>query len=479
MLGTVVDIQRWLAADQALAIEARHQRDRQIAQQTIADPDALRRSDAATQRRAVLSWWTQLQSEQADVSERVPRLDLALGATSFVLSAIGFVLGLSACAAALTYTGAYPVNLISLLALLVLLPGLLLLGTLLLLPRRLPGFGWLRSLLTGMNPGHWLSVWLNRFLSQPVFGMPVRDGSRAARLSKWLMLRLSQCLALGFFVGAIVALLWLVVFSDLAFGWSTTLQTNAATITTVFQSAAWPWSSWFADAYPSSELVRVSQFYRGDDASAAPALGAWWPFVLMCLLVYGLLPRLALYVFSRLRYRRAVSDFLLGDREVQGLVQRMSSAWVARGVNAPDDSRVAARVESVSAVALPAAPMALLVWNDALDEDRIPAWCHDHGVTVAGNPVRLGSTVSLADEQTRTTTLNGQHALLLTKGWEPPLLELHDALRRLAQALGDDARLYVQPLGLDGHPASGSDAQVWQQSIQSLQHPQILMASPA
>ena len=490
MLGTAVDIQRWLDRDQSLPVETRHERDRAIAARISADPDGLLEADMARKRRAVLDWWQDICAAgdiyTGDAAGNEPnsatqRLDIGLRVASVALGAAGFVLGLTAAAAALTYTGAYPVNLVSLLALLVLLPGLLLLASLALLPARLPGFGWLRSMLTSMNLGHWLTVWLNRFLPQPLLGFSGRNGSRTQRVSKWLMLRLSQCFAIGFFLGAVAALLWLVVFSDLAFGWSTTLQADPARVATWFQAAAAPWSAWYAAAYPSAELVGASRFFRGDAAPASvAALGAWWPFVLMCLLVYGLLPRISLYLLCRWRYDRAVGAYLLGDRNVQALLQRMVSAWVQRNVDAPDDSVVPnAAPITTSRVALPAGPVALLVWNEALPAAQVADWCAAHDVELAAPAVLLGSTSSLATEQAETARLAGMHVLLLTKAWEPPLLELHDMLQRLAQVLGRDARIYVLPLGLDGVAASDADDQVWRQSMHALQHPQVLMASPA
>ena len=472
MLGTAIDIQRWLREDQALPVEARHERDRAIALRVTANPDALTTAARNEQRQAVLAWW------QALAVAGHPTIDRGVGLVSMALGAIGFVLGLAAAGGALTYSGAHPVNLVSLLALLIGLPGLFLLGTLLLLPPRLPGFGWLRGLLASVNVGHWATLWLNRLLPEPLLGWLPQETSRARPVSKWLMLRAAQCFAIGFFLGALLALLWLVVFSDLAFGWSTTLQADPAQVAAWFQGAALPWAQWLPAAYPSTELVQQSRFFRGAaDALPVQNLGAWWPFVLMCLLVYGLLPRVLLYVVSRWRYAHSVSDFLIQDPEVQRLLRRMGSAWVARGANTPDDSHVPPDVPQAAAVQLPQGSIRVAVWNDALSEAEVTPWCARHGVQAA-SAVRLGSALSLAQEQDLTTPLAGSHVLVLTKAWEPPLLELHDMLQRLATTLGEGGRVFVQPVGVAGAPAAASDLDVWRQSLHRLQHPHVLMASP-
>ena len=106
------------------------------------------------------------------------------------------------------------------------------------------------------------------------------------------MLYWSQTAAVAFNVAALVTAIMLVTFSDLAFGWSTTLDADPAAVTRVVQRIAWPWAALVPPAVPSAELVEQSQFFRLEGSarrrSAPRALGAWWPFTILALVTYGL-----------------------------------------------------------------------------------------------------------------------------------------------------------------------------------------------
>ena len=93
-----------------------------------------------------------------------------------------------------------------------------------------------------------------------------------ADLKKWAILRWSQLFAVSFQVTALLACLMLVVFTDLAFGWSTTLTTgdamhDARRIHRITSIMAAPWSWALDDAQPSLALIEESRYFR---AAAEP-----------------------------------------------------------------------------------------------------------------------------------------------------------------------------------------------------------------
>ena len=109
----------------------------------------------------VLSWWQRLAAQPSpERSALVARIRLALRGAPVMLGLMGLLLGIAAASAALAYDGSHPVNLIAVLMLLVGLPLLFLILSLLLLPGRVPGFGWLQQLLASLNLGQWLTRWL-------------------------------------------------------------------------------------------------------------------------------------------------------------------------------------------------------------------------------------------------------------------------------------------------------------------------------
>lgn len=137
-----------------------------------------------------------------------------------------------------------------------------------------------------------------------------RDGF--ASLHVPFLLWLSQRFALTFSVAALVMLVLYVIFQDIAFGWSTTLQLSPASFHTFTHWLALPWSWLWPAAAPSLELVQTSQFYRmGDVITDDPAqLGRWWPFLVMTWLVYAVLPRYLLLRLSRRRWGQACCQAL-------------------------------------------------------------------------------------------------------------------------------------------------------------------------
>ncbi len=151
----------------------------------------------------------------------------------------------------------------------------------------------------------------------------------ARRFAKWQLLYWSQTAAVMFNVAALVTAIMLVTFSDLAFGWSTTLDVDAAAVSRIVQAIAWPWAPFAPLAVPSPELVEQSQFFRlerADVVAGSPrALGAWWPFTLFALVTYGLLPRLLLLALAAARLRAATGALLLEDSRVTALLDRMAS----------------------------------------------------------------------------------------------------------------------------------------------------------
>ena len=70
--------------------------------------------------------------------------------------------------------------------------------------------------------------------------------------------------------------------------------------------------------------MEVSRYYRleTDLVSEARAveLGGWWPFVLMCVLTYGLAPRLVLLAFGSWRLSFATRAMIRQDPEVLALL---------------------------------------------------------------------------------------------------------------------------------------------------------------
>lgn len=140
--------------------------------------------------------------------------------------------------------------------------------------------------------------WLFRWRRQQVHWHP----SPTERLAMLGTLQQLWLLA-GF--GILLGYLTLLLFTDLAFGWSSTLIDQPQRVVQLSQTLAAPWQWFWPTAVPSVELVEATRYARiNPQAGNLQWAGGWWQFLLASLLVYNLLPRvlLALVIALKLRW---------------------------------------------------------------------------------------------------------------------------------------------------------------------------------
>jgi hypothetical protein len=363
LFETAIDVPLWLEADKLTPYSERARRDREIARQAAPNGGDIAR---------VRAWWQHAaEGAQHGTGARLSRLRTLV---TIAMAAVGSLAGVAVALAAFAYDGSQPVNVVRLLLLLVGAQLVFLALTLLLLPKHVPGLRHVQDLLTTLNPGAWAAgVYARLARARPDVArlFDVHAARPAARrFAKWQFLVWSQTAAVMFNVAALLTAVMLVTFSDLAFGWSTTLDVPAATASRIVRAIAAPWASFVPLAVPSPELVEQSQFFRLERAavaaSEARALGAWWPFTVLAVVTYGLLPRLLLLALAGARLRAATGALLLEDARVTALLDRMAS---------PAIETAAAQHEQAPSLEIGTAPARdrpltgtarALVWENAL-----------------------------------------------------------------------------------------------------------------
>lgn len=143
----------------------------------------------------------------------------------------------------------------------------------------------------------------------------------------WPFWTMGHLFALGFSAGALVLTLVRVFFSDVAFGWQSTLSVGADLVYSVVSAAALPWSWAFPEGvgYPSLDQIAGSRMVLKDGMVhlATPDLVSWWPFLCLCLVCYGILPRLLLLAGGMAGQRRALDRLSFQHLACRQLVQRM------------------------------------------------------------------------------------------------------------------------------------------------------------
>lgn len=450
LLAHAIDIRRWLEDDAEQSYEDRVVRDRKIGRELGPGSDIDR----------VLGWWQQVAPDAgADrgTGARAVTLSRVLIA---LLAAGGLIAGISLGSVALAYDGQHPVNVLALLGVLVGIPlAMLLLTLIFLLPSGIPGLGPLREGISVINPGRWAARWLDRYAGPGLHG-----GLAGGAFARWQIVVFSQWLAVGYFVGVLASLTVLVAVTDLAFGWSSTLELDAAAVHRVFAFLAIPWQGWLPAAVPDAALVEASRFYRLESAPVsagdAAALGSWWPFVLMTVLVWGLAPRLVLLLAASLRLGAATRSMLCQDAEVLALLDRLTPPRVDFGPELAED-RVPVAADQ------PAPPRmawddqtGVLIWNDALAADQARAWLLANLGTSGGPLINLGVRPVAADALTELSA-GLSKVVIFTKGWEPPLLEFTDFLADLRRGLGAVATLVVVPINTRRDGVDAQDRDIW------------------
>jgi len=473
-LARVVDLATALDADSRGDPAQLRQRDRAISQKLAA------RANDATAR--VAAWLDALRAPGPSAGERARAAQRVLRS---LLVALGAALGASTAFAVFAYDGSRPVNVMHVIAVFVGVQFVLVAATLVLsLPeswrRRVPGLAALQDVLRLASPGRWQPA-LRRVLLPAqrealdrAIGLARRHQRLYGEVHKWALLVASQMFAVSFHAAALAVAALLVVFSDLAFGWSTTLTSEARRVHHILTWLATPWSRWLPEAVPPYALVEQTQYFRGAGGftGAAPHSAAWWPFLLACMTCYGLAPRLALLAFASLRQRAALQRVFSGMPGAADLRDRLDSRWIAtagegaepapRAVPARDHAR-APRPPRVRAVR----------WSGlALGDGEIVALVRAAlGSELAGAiPGGAGSGRSDAALCAELAAA-GDAPALLVKAWEPPLGEFTDWLSELRSALGARTPIFVLPVAAESALASGSDARIWTRALDAVGDP--------
>jgi hypothetical protein len=152
-----------------------------------------------------------------------------------------------------------------------------------------------------------------------------------SRLFSWPLFVHCQLFGIAFNIGLLTITLFKIATTDLAFGWQTTLELGAESLFGLVQFLALPWS-WFLPtelSYPTLAQIEGSRIIlkEGIYHLLTEDLTSWWPFLLMSLACYGLLPRMLLLLFGLFMERRHINRFL-GQRKFQTISSRMRTPLV-------------------------------------------------------------------------------------------------------------------------------------------------------
>ncbi len=154
------------------------------------------------------------------------------------------------------------------------------------------------------------------------------DGGGAPRAAVlWRLARLAQAAGISFNLGILCGLAGLVLVKHIGFFWETTTELAMRTLlerTVEILSA--PWSAIWPGARPDAAVIEASRWLPGRSGGLAPGPAAWWEFLLMATLVWGLLPRAILWLLAWRAGRSALGKLDFQSRRHRALWREITGS---------------------------------------------------------------------------------------------------------------------------------------------------------
>jgi hypothetical protein len=278
-----------------------------------------------------------------------------------------------------------------------------------------------------------------------------------------VFLRYGQGMGMGFMLGAIAAFLLVLAVNDFSFVWSSTFNLTDAALESATGIVSSPWASWLPGATVDAQVIADSRYHPTAGkftAAQVQSMHSWWPFLLAAMVCYALLPRILLWLASRLLYRVRLRRTFVGYPGADLVLRRMNRPVVTTQGQAGESEPPPPTHHDVA----PRPDVLLLGWSGAIDGSETGAYEELAGIT-AVQVVAAG--LSLEGDREALTAAEGEwvsHAIVVAKAWEPPMSELADFLEELGHRVSRE--LFIRPLG--DKEVSGSSLDDWQRFASEL-----------
>ncbi len=270
-----------------------------------------------------------------------------------------------------------------------------------------------------------------------------------------------QLAAVGFNLGVLAATFLRGVTGDLAFGWATTLDLGGERMARLTSALAAPWGGAFA---PGPEQIAFSRIVLKDGLGQVDprAAAAWWPFLMMCVLVYGLLPRLVLALAGTVQVQLRLGRVRLDDPACERLYLRLTRRPLRFQTSEAAGEITAIPPAAAGETVRPPGPVHVFTPPELKVRDGALA------EAVAGLLEVPVVSVSAEADPPETVPVGG--LVMVRELWQPPLEETLHQLRQLRETLPPNTDLTL--IGT-GYPEEGrmltlpdpTDVRVWQHAL--------------
>ncbi len=497
-LGDLIDLEYQLEAmpdaDSDQYVEAA----RAVGQANLADDSqsvAAWRQQIADDRglrwKLCFSWLRRLRNLPPD-SAPMPGLQVEAGLRfgGTLLSIAGFLVGAGAASASLGYSGKAPINLWQFLAVFVVLQLLLLIATVLAI-----GTSWLRKTT-------WLSMsqrWLLHAANRRIAPQLLTRGRLYQESQRWLLIQLTQRFGVFFNLGVLLIFAWLVLFSDLAFAWSTTpANFKPGVLTSLVAILALPWSWFLPSCAPGAEAVAHTRWSRLDGSfltesqeTAAAYAADWWAFLFLAVVVWGLLPRLAAWLWARRKFKLSLQRVPLNHAAFLDLYETMLPTAIGTW-QGPSPSQVQGKLlprpgEPGSASTAQSSPPAsgqvdVVLWGGwTLPDEQVVKLAQNFG-SGSRRSWTCGGANQREDEEAlkklRGSTESG--VVVLVEAEESPDKRLMHFLRRLRGGMPSQSPIHLTLIDWHGdqlQPVSERRLHLWRTFLADLTDPYLRIVS--
>ncbi len=154
----------------------------------------------------------------------------------------------------------------------------------------------------------------------------------------WRLASFAQLFGVWFNIGIISALGAFVLTRNIGFHWETTTEeTMRASLASVVHFLSLPWAAVFPEAVPDAATIDATRLLPAGAGTLPPGPAAWWLFLLMATVVWGLLPRLVLWLAAGVACRRALASIDFQARHHRALWRDLNGVDRAENDEKPLD----------------------------------------------------------------------------------------------------------------------------------------------